>query len=124
MTRLIGAFLFSLAAVSSVDTAEATSVRCGNRLASKGDTTYEVRAACGDPAAAQQRVVHRVVRQRVPVACPPGSERRVCEIVVEDVVPVVIDEWTYDFGSSRFIEYLTFEQGRLIEVTTGGYGRS
>ena len=35
---------------------------------------------------------------------------------------VVIDEWTYDLGTHSLVRYLTFEQGRLLRVATGGYG--
>jgi hypothetical protein len=38
-------------------------------------------------------------------------------------VEVVIDELTYDFGSTRFIEYLRFENGRLMSITDGEYGK-
>jgi hypothetical protein len=37
-------------------------------------------------------------------------------------VQVTIDEWLYDFGPSVLVKTLTFEQGRLLRVETGGYG--
>jgi Protein of unknown function (DUF2845) len=30
--------------------------------------------------------------------------------------------WTYNFGPTRFVYYLTFQEGKLIDITTGDYG--
>ncbi len=30
--------------------------------------------------------------------------------------------WIYDFGSSKFVYYLTFSRDRLERIQTGGYG--
>jgi len=35
---------------------------------------------------------------------------------------VTVEEWEYNLGPGRFIRYLTFENGRLIKITTGDYG--
>jgi hypothetical protein len=43
-------------------------------------------------------------------------------VVVEDYVVVVVDEWIYDFGPRRFLQYLTFEGGQLVAVRSGPYG--
>jgi hypothetical protein len=40
-------------------------------------------------------------------------------LVVEEVV---IEEWTYNFGPTRFIRYLTFENEKLVNIVTGDYG--
>jgi hypothetical protein len=45
-----------------------------------------------------------------------------CGHSVERTVEVVIDEWTYDFGPQQFIQYLIFEQGRLVRVIPGDRG--
>lgn len=95
-------------------------LRCKNRIVSNGATQYEVRSTCGEPAMVTSRVENRVVREVVRSRCAAGTT---CSRVVENVVEVVIEEWTYDFGKRRLIEYLTFEQGVLVFVRTGGYGR-
>jgi hypothetical protein len=97
-------------------------MRCGNQLASTGDSTYKVRSLCGEPDEAQQRVEFRTVRQRVRRPCVVDDKKTVCDEIVERTVEVVIDEWTYDFGRNRFVRYLTFEQGRLVRIDTGSYG--
>lgn len=35
---------------------------------------------------------------------------------------VEIEEWTYNLGPSRFMYYLTFENGDLARIESGGYG--
>lgn len=100
--------------------AGADGMRCGGRLVSKGDSTYEVKSRCGAPQEATRRVETRTERRRVRAPCAPGEVR--CERVQEVTVDVVIDEWTYDFGPQRFVHYLSFVDGKLGRVETGGYG--
>ncbi|HEU4578468.1 MAG TPA: DUF2845 domain-containing protein [Polyangiaceae bacterium] len=103
--------------------ARADSLSCNGRIVSQGDTLYQVRSLCGEPDDAQHRIETRTVRHRVRVACardqnPSGQ----CDTTVERSTDVVVDEWTYDFGRQRFIRFLTFIDGRLARVQTGGYG--
>ena len=39
-------------------------------------------------------------------------------------VPVTVPKqvWTYNFGSSRLMYILTFLEGALVKIETGGYG--
>jgi hypothetical protein len=98
-------------------------MRCGSRLISSGDSTYTVKSRCGDPQDVNRRVETRTERRRVRVPCGPGGEAR-CDRVQEVSADVVVDEWTYDFGPQRFVHYLTFLDGKLARVATGGYGTS
>lgn len=111
-----------LGGLATSATAHADSMNCKNRIVSTGDTRYQVKSTCGDPDDASQRVEYRTVRGRVAGPCTRQGDRIVCSDTREQVVEVVIDEWTYDFGKNRFLQHLTFEQGRLTTVRTGGYG--
>jgi hypothetical protein len=102
--------------------AAADSLRCGDRLASSGDSIYEVHSICGDPDAAVHRIEYRTVRIRVPVPCYDEHGCRHCDREIERTVEVVVYEWTYDFGRNRFVEYVGFEDGRLVSVREGSYG--
>ncbi len=115
--------LLGLACLAVSPSARADSLSCNYRIASSGDTRYEVRAICGEPDDAVQRVEYRTVRGRVAGPCAREGKQVRCSRTQEAVVEVVIDEWTYDFGRNRFIQYLTFEQGRLVSVRSGSYGR-
>lgn len=107
-----------LAALGQSSSANADTMRCNNRLVSTGDTRYDVRATCGEPDDISQRVEYRTANGR----CWQEGERVRCERTDERIIEIVIDEWVYDFGRNRFIEYVTFEQGRLVRVRTGSYG--
>jgi len=118
-----GSFLAVLAALSVSASARADSLACNNRIVSSGDSRYEVRTVCGEPDDAVQRVEYRTTRGRVAGPCTREDGKQRCGQSREEVIEVVIDEWVYDFGRNRFIEYLTFEQGRLVSVRAGSYGR-
>lgn len=114
--------LLGLACLARSSSAHADSLSCNQRIVSSGDTRYEVRALCGEPDDAVQRVEYRTLRGRVAGPCTRQGTKLRCSRSEETVVEVVIDEWTYDFGRNRFIQYLTFEQGRLVAVRSGSYG--
>jgi len=124
MTRSIHqcAVLAGFGLLLAVAPARADGLRCNDRLVSTGDSIYVVRSRCGEPQDATRRTETRTARRRVRVACGRGDTR--CDQVQEVSVDVVIDEWTYDFGPQRFVHYLTFLDGRLARVDTGGYGSS
>ncbi|HKY40951.1 MAG TPA: DUF2845 domain-containing protein [Polyangiaceae bacterium] len=117
-----GSFFAVLAAFSLSASARADSLACNNRIISSGDSRYEVRTVCGEPDDAVQRVAYRTTGGRVAGPCTREDGKQRCGQSREEVIEVVIDEWVYDFGRNRFIEYLTFEQGRLLSVRTGSYG--
>ncbi|MDB4971839.1 MAG: hypothetical protein JWN48_180 [Myxococcaceae bacterium] len=102
--------------------AHADGMRCGVALVSDGDTLMDVRDRCGPPDAAMQRTEYRTVRSWVEGPCYKENGVVRCGSWFEQTVQVLIDEWSYDFGPQSFVRHLTFEQGRLLRVATGGYG--
>lgn len=117
-----GSALLGLACLAVSPSAHADSLSCNGRIVSSGDTRYQVRAVCGEPDDAAERIEHRTVRRRVAGPCAREGGKLRCSRSEESVIEVVIEEWTYDFGRNRFIQYLTFEQGRLVAVRSGSYG--
>lgn len=95
------------------------SIRCKTRLISPGAAAYEVRSVCGNPDDTQSRTESRTVRRAVMVPCATGY----CSSMVEETITVNVEEWTYDFGPQRFIQYLTFESGKLVHIRSGNYGK-
>lgn len=89
----------------------AWALRCGSLLVNTGDYKFEVLRKCGEPVFTDSRIELRVVR-----LYGPGLE-------LGQYVPVMIDEWTYDFGPNRFVQLLRFENGRLVDIESLGYGR-
>ncbi|HYE35800.1 DUF2845 domain-containing protein [Methylocaldum sp.] len=88
----------------------AWALRCGSRLVTLGDYKLQVLSKCGEPIFTDSRIEFRVVRLY-------GSG-----LEFERYVPVTIDEWTYNFGPNRFVQLLRFENGRLVDVESLGYG--
>ena len=109
---------FGLMGVSAVAHADG-SLRCKTRLISPGAAAYEVRTVCGTPDDVQTRTESRSVRRAVSVPCATGY----CSSLVDETITVNIEEWTYDFGPRRFLQYLTFESGKLVHVRSGNYGK-
>jgi hypothetical protein len=119
---MIGAaILIGTLTAAAASAASTGGMRCGTRLVSVGDTQYEVQALCGPPDASQQRTEFRTVRHPVRVPCADGRKAW-CTAFVEDAIEVAVEEWIYDFGTRRFLQHLTFEQGRLVKVESGERG--
>jgi hypothetical protein len=97
-------------------------LRCQDRLLSNGSSAYEVQSLCGAPDMVAHRVEVRTVRRPVAIPCNNLRGPRDCVAVRDELVEIAIEEWTYDFGPQRFLQFLTFEQGKLVEVRSGGYG--
>lgn len=120
--RLLSAALVVAGAVLSTSLAKADSLSCDGNIASSGDSRYQVQSVCGEPDDAAHHVEYHTVRVRVPGPCHMERGCRRCDVEVERTVELEVDDWTYDFGSNRFIEFLRFEDGRLVSVREGGYG--
>ncbi len=97
--------VFSIPALAKAD-----SLRCGRALVSEGDSKTEALAKCGEPAMKDTRVEYQTV-----TVYSDG-------LAVERTVSKTIDEWTYNFGPSNFLQYVTFEDGKLVSVRSGKYG--
>jgi hypothetical protein len=119
LVALTFAFISVLVFVDTPSAQADESLRCGTRLVSVGDVPYQVKSLCGIPDDVQQRTELRTVRRAVTVPCAAGF----CQSMVEDTIQVNVEDWTYDFGAQRFIQYLTFANGKLVNVRSGGYGR-
>lgn len=113
---------FAIALGSFIDRAAADDLSCQDRIVSPGSSAYEVQTLCGAPDAVAHRTETRTVRRPVSVPCNAQGIGR-CVVFVEDTVEVAIDEWTYDFGPQRFIGYVVFEQGNVVAIRAGSYGR-
>jgi hypothetical protein len=83
-----------------------------------GASTHEVRTRCREPDEARSTVEVRTIRERV----QRWTNGVAHDVTVERTVEIPIDEWTYDFGRTRFLQFLRFEHGRLLSVGEGSKG--
>lgn len=99
--------------------------RCGNRIVSEGDHYSKVLKICGEPAGVQERVIYRegLTRPRFRVEGPNGI-RHDQEVLQynRSYVEVLVEEWTYNFGPSRLMQLVRFENGFVTDVDRLGYG--
>ena len=93
--------------------------RCGSDIISLGNRKFDVLRKCGNPDNVEVREEVRIKRDLgshlfLPGEEPPGF------LFAKQLVTV--EEWEYNLGPGRFIRYLTFENGRLLKISTGDYG--
>ena len=96
--------------VVTIGTARA--LECHGRLVVLGASPWEVKEQCGEPTAIEDVMKHIAQRDYDPIS----------QTSVYILVPVQQSIWTYNFGSTHFLYYLTFQEGKLIDITTGDYG--
>jgi hypothetical protein len=109
MRATFAVFFFFLVCLSTVP---AWALRCGNRLVSFGEIQNVVLYKCGAPDTTERRVTYRVEPDYDAFGVPRTAV----------YIPVVIDVWVYNFGPRRFMQELSFEDGRLINIQSLGYG--
>lgn len=90
---------------------QAASLRCGTGLVSDGASKSDVVAKCGEPVSRESRTESEEVKTKD----GDTSTKR--------VVQKTFEEWTYNFGPNRLMQVVVFENGKLIEVKSAGYGR-
>lgn len=113
--RLGSLLVFCVASFALTSAAHA--LDCGQRLVVRGDRAAYVRSVCGEPQSATTRTETRSVGGYNRVA--PGTAT-----FGVTTVTVQVDTWIYDFGPTRFMEELTFENGILTVSRAIGPGTS
>jgi len=83
-----------------------SALRCGHKLVDLGDYKSKVLALCGEPESVETRT--KIVGSTL------HHPHRTLDI--QQFEEIQIEEWIYNFGSSRFQKYLRFENGELREL--------
>lgn len=105
----------------------AQALRCDHDLVPDRASFSEVSRICGPPTDARQWIEYRVVPV-VQYHSPSSQGRRHSNqdhsstYIKPIVIPVNVEEWTYNFGPTRLIHVLRFEKGQLKSVETSGRG--
>jgi hypothetical protein len=95
-----------------------TTLRCGGGLVSIGDTTAKVFEKCGEPTnESKWEEGHNTWISQI---YDYEKERYQLPELIKG--PILMEIWTYDLGSNKFIRYLHFANGRLIRIETGEKG--
>jgi hypothetical protein len=91
----------------------ALALQCDGKVVSMGYHTWKVREICGEPS--NIRDIQQIIPRRY---YDPYRH-----IYVDTFIQVNKNVWTYNFGSSRLVYILTFEDDKLTNIETAGYGR-
>jgi hypothetical protein len=105
---LLPAFFFSLCFCPRAD-----AISCPRGFITVGATSKEVLTKCGEPASSESWEDARPVG-------PLMYNSRYGFYTFTIYVPM--ETWVYNFGPAKFMQTLTFEKGRLIDIKSAGYG--
>ncbi len=100
----------------------AFALRCQHELIKIGDHKTRVSDLCGFPESIDKHIERRGsgdsadITHRFSKGRLKYGQNRYREIEVS------VEEWVYNFGSTRLRQYLRFENGRLTDIETLGRG--
>jgi hypothetical protein len=94
-------------------THEALAFRCGNSLVTEGDSKSQVTATCGHPTSKDKSCENS---QEYTTTNKYGKIRHVKKCSRK------LDTWFYNCGENDFIYKLTFDDGKIINITNGSRG--
>jgi hypothetical protein len=90
-------------------------MRCNGRLVVIGDAASEVMDTCGEPDEIERREENH--RSFISQIYDYELKRYILPKLIKG--PILMEQWTYNFGSNRLIRHLHFENGKLIKIETG-----
>jgi Protein of unknown function (DUF2845) len=105
-------------------------LRCGHSLVQVGDYKDYVNEICGDPDNVQSHYERRGNQIRADGTQYnfnggrqfPNNSFSVGQSNYAEI-EVLVEDWTYEFGSERLSKILRFENGRLIQIESLGRKR-
>lgn len=92
-------------------TADASALRCGQRLISIGDHEAKLLHYCGEPLSVESRYAQGIYVGDAQHGFVPGLFQN-----------VVVEEWTYNFGPHRLMRIVRIEDGIVTDIRRLGYG--
>jgi hypothetical protein len=105
---LLPLLALALAAPAAAD----GSLDCSGGIVAVGDAKIDLLGKCGPPSLQEVVELDRTALQRYGL---PGGGRR---------VSATVERWTYNFGPTRFLQFVTLEAGRIVSIVRGSYGYS
>jgi len=102
--------------------ASSEAMRCGSRLVSEGDPRDKLLNECGPPSNVEAWDEEAYQYFDRP---PPSSQYREFERYGNSYrvrAYIRVEVWTYNYGPSRFIDYVRLENGIVRRIYSGGYG--
>jgi Protein of unknown function (DUF2845) len=107
--------LLALLSVGATAVVRADALRCGSRIVVTGDSRSQLHALCGDP--------EDVETQRI-LAQPSYFRHGRRYFVSGDEVEILVEYWTYNFGTQKLMRRIRIEDGIVTDMETLGYGHN
>lgn len=92
----------------------AFALRCGSNLVERGDRKLEVLRLCGEPSFIETWTDETVILRI--------DDRDEGDINIGRISTANVEEWTYNFGTNRFIKFLKFVNGKVRRIEDGPKG--
>ena len=90
------------------------SIRCSDKVISRGSSRFEVAGLCGDP----QQIEHKTIYNTVSGGVPGQSN-----LITGSSVEIQVELWTYNFGPNKLMQRIRFEDGVVVQIESlGRYG--
>lgn len=100
-----------------------TTMRCGSKVISVGDSKAEILLKCGEPMLKESVGTKEESRRiDIPLTSEPSGETDDADPAVirnKESVTKTVDHWTYNQGSGKLLKILVFEGSELVEIATG-----
>jgi Protein of unknown function (DUF2845) len=113
--------------------AVAQSLQCGEKTITEGATQTEVAARCGQPAQIDHQTIYSeggtaTAGGPAPIRGPAGPPRpgmpvpMLPGIGTRSATEIPVELWTYNFGPTRLMQRIRFENGVVTHIESLGYG--
>jgi hypothetical protein len=122
MRAAVALLLFSALLCTAAAVEPALAMRCGSRLISEGDPKEKLANECGPPTNVETWEEERYYHYDAP---PPSYQYREFErygSAYRVKVIIRVELWSYNYGPSRFMDYVRIENGKVSKIYSGGYG--
>jgi len=121
VTAILAGFLLMAPRLAAGENTAVSEFRCEPYLISLGMSQSEVRRKCGEPASVQTWEEERIRRdfyQNIPAQSQEELSQQ--PLLVKE--HIIVEEAEYNFGPTRFMHYLRFENGKLRRINVENYG--
>jgi len=96
------------------------SFQCGEKWITDGTSQAEVAARCGPPTQVEHQTIYgETVTALGPAATPLGV---LPPIGVRSGAATPVEVWTYNFGPTRLMQRIRFENGVVVKIESLDYG--
>jgi len=85
-------------------------LECSYKIVSRGSTRSDVSRLCGDPVDVVQKTIYHDLSA--------GASN----VVAATTVEVHLEMWTYNFGPTKLMQRIWFEDGVVVKIESLDYG--